>query len=1118
MEQRTISDTPTPRNEPRADPGPVNGPLMRELEAMRHEVNRLGAALAAEAARREWGALQFDGLLRALSQEQPVMVWATDTQLRITLLMGAGWPLDSGAESRIVGHTLDELFREPGLAASRVAAHRRALNGETVRDEYVFLGKIIDAWIHPLVSDTGERIGTFGIAIDATKRRRAEEALRESEERLRLALDAARIGTWDWNVATNEVRWSENLEALHGIPPGSFDGRFQTVLDSVHVEDRGRMLQALQQALDGRGDYQVEYRLVLPDGSTSWIEGRGKVVRDATNAPVRMIGTCMDISERKSFEESLRQSEGRYQSLVDTSPDAIIVSDLRGVITMANREAAALYGCAAPEELLGRNAADLMPERDRPRAGDDLRKVLKEGGMKAVEYTLARKDGTQYPAEISSSVVMDARGAPTGLVSVVRDISERKQAEAARSHLAAVVESSDDAVVTEALDGTVVSWNHGAEELYGYTAQEMIGKPIFTVVPPDRVEETTETLKKLRAGERVRNPESVRVRKDGSRIDVSVGTSPIRNAKGEVIAASVIARDITETRRAAQGQRFLAEATAMLSSSLEYQETLQKVARLAVPAHADWCAIHLKGDRGALDLMAMAHRDPQKMAWARELTHLQGPNPAASFGASKVVRTGKSQLYTEIPSSFLDAAMKDADDRRVAEELGFSSAMVVPLSARGRTIGALTLVRTRESGRRYGLLDLAFAEELARRVGMAVDNARLYRSLGTQYRRAQQHGERLQAMARGLFDIGLPVTEAVPRIMAAAHRATGVTRIAFCRFDPVTHGFSLAGFEPAAQGAVTLDSLGRQELELIQLVGSSRQTQYLRDCSGNRGWDSLLPDCRSIYLTVVSYRDHLFGVLVLLSDRVDGISSSEGLLADTVAAYAGVVIENTRLYEQVQALAVERERVRISHEMHDGLAQVLGYVNTKAQAVELLLLTGDVSQAGKLLNELSAAARRAYSDVREGILALRTQVEPGRPLETVLSEYLAEFERRSGIRVTLEMHAAGRTETSVEEVQVLRILQEALRNVRKHAHATQVAVRFTAHGDQLEVEVEDNGVGFRPSAAVLDGMPHLGLQTMKERAASVGGELSIESAPGRGTRVRLVVSARQREEVETADA
>lgn len=171
---------------------------------------------------------------------------------------------------------------------------------------------------------------------------------------------------------------------------------------------------------------------------------------------------------------------------------------------------------------------------------------------------------------------------------------------------------------------------------------------------------------------------------------------------------------------------FLAEASSVLASSLDYEATLASVARMAVPNLADWCTVDVVEDEGSIRRLAVTHPDPSKVEWAHELQRRYPDDPEAPRGVPNVLRTGRSEIYSEIPDSLLVAVAKDAEHLRILRDIGFSSAMIVPLSAHGRTLGAMSFISA-ESGRHYGPADLALAENLAQRAGLAIDNARLYR-------------------------------------------------------------------------------------------------------------------------------------------------------------------------------------------------------------------------------------------------------------------------------------------------------------------------------------------------------------------------------------------------------
>jgi signal transduction histidine kinase len=239
-----------------------------------------------------------------------------------------------------------------------------------------------------------------------------------------------------------------------------------------------------------------------------------------------------------------------------------------------------------------------------------------------------------------------------------------------------------------------------------------------------------------------------------------------------------------------------------------------------------------------------------------------------------------------------------------------------------------------------------------------------------------------------------------------------------------------------------------------------------------------------------------------VADRVTGrefTDQSRERLARFATAVS-IAIDNARLQEQLRSLAVSKERVRIGGELHDGMAQILAYVNTKAQAVRGYLERGHSEQALGQLEQLATASRTAYTDAREAILALRTELGPRRPLDEALSEFVESWEEQSGIRTQLTIEDRPSLEP-IAELQLLRIIQEALSNARKHSGAESVRVGMRRVADRLQVTVADDGSGFDPYALQRSDFPRFGLAIMRERAESVGGSMTVYSRPGAGTRV-----------------
>jgi PAS domain S-box-containing protein len=418
-------------------------------------------------------------------------------------------------------------------------------------------------------------------------------------------------------------------------------------------------------------------------------------------------------------------------AIVESSADAIISTNLNGIITSWNPAAERLYGYLA-SEILGQPNQRIIPE-DRQAEEQSVRQRIVSGQpVEHYESIRVRKDGSRVGVALTVSALRDRGGRVVGISKISRDTSERDRSASERTRieqqlrrLAAIVESSDDGIVGMDLDGTITAWNHGAERLYGYDAAEAIGRSIRIVVPDNRQEEESEVLARIKRGERVEHFETIRCRKDGTCVPVSLSLSPIRDDDGNVVGASKIARDITERGRAAERAAFLAEVGAVLAGSLEYATTLKTVVNMAVPAIADWCAVDILTDERTLERLAVAHVDPAKIDLARAIQS-RYQNPSSPYSAASVVRTGTPAIIKEISDDMI-VASAHGDEERVAlvRSLGLRSYIIVPLKARGRTLGAFTLV-TAESGRVYNDDDFRFAQDVAFRAALAVDNARAY--------------------------------------------------------------------------------------------------------------------------------------------------------------------------------------------------------------------------------------------------------------------------------------------------------------------------------------------------------------------------------------------------------
>ena len=358
------------------------------------------------------------------------------------------------------------------------------------------------------------------------------------------------------------------------------------------------------------------------------------------------------------------------------------------------------------------------------------------------------------------TALSDNTGTLRGFLKITRDLTERKEAEeararasreegaraaaeaaeadvrASRDQLSAILAGVTDGITVLDHAGRMLYCNDAAALLCGFAHRdELLAAPRddilsrFELFDESGAPLPTEDLPTRRALAGETPPAALlrfRVRATGEERWSVVNATATRSDDGSIAMAVTVFRDVTVQHRAEDMARFLSAVNLELTRTLNYRETLRRVAQLTVPTLADWCVVDVLGEEGELQRLAVAHVDPSKVELAQTLQERYPPDPNAAQGVHAVIRTGSPQLLPVITDTQVEAAAHDADHLRMLRALQLHAAITVPMLARGRTLGAITLVAA-ESGRRYGPEDLALAEDLALRAALAVDNARLYR-------------------------------------------------------------------------------------------------------------------------------------------------------------------------------------------------------------------------------------------------------------------------------------------------------------------------------------------------------------------------------------------------------
>jgi len=286
---------------------------------------------------------------------------------------------------------------------------------------------ICETVVLPLHDEQDKLIATIGVHHDITDRKRSEKALRQSEARLRLALEAAHMGTWDWDILTNKVAYSDQLGAVFGLPAGSNHPTYETFLNCVHPEDHEYVAQAVARAIGEGADFRIEFRVIWPDGSLHWVGNKGHVYRNKTGKPIRMVGVAMDITPAKQAEAALRQAEERYRSIFENTVEGLFQMTPGGHYLSANPGLARIYGYNYPEELIA-NITNINQQLyvDDQRWAEFLALMQADEKVSNFESQVYRKDGSVIWISENAHVVRDVKGELLYYEGSVVDITKRK--------------------------------------------------------------------------------------------------------------------------------------------------------------------------------------------------------------------------------------------------------------------------------------------------------------------------------------------------------------------------------------------------------------------------------------------------------------------------------------------------------------------------------------------------------------------------------------------------------------------------------------------------------------------------------------------------------------------
>ena len=898
-----------------------------------------------------------------------------------------------------------------------------------------------------------------------------QQQLRESQERFELAVRCSNDGIWDWDLATDVVYFSPRWKEMLGYADDEIEYRYDEWESRVHPDDLERVLAAVRAHLHGETEfYNAEMRMRHKDGTYRWIEARGATLRDARGHPYRFAGSHTDITDRKRASDHLLQSEQRYRSLFEHHPDAVFAFDLEGQFTRVNKVCCELSGYTA-EELLEIAWTDVVCPEMIERTRNQVEQAV-AGESQWFESAITRKNGERVELAATTTPIVVA-GEVVGLYGIARDVTDRKRAEDAlrvsEERFRALVEQSPLATQVYSPDGTLLQVNAAWERLWGVTMETI---PQYNPLndPQLVANGVIPYVKRGFAGETIEIPP---IKYEPEKTIAGVSDVPFRWVRTYIYP-------VKEEGGAIREVVFLNEDISAQLSAEERLKEREEQYRSVFEATTDGlCIVEING--------RVAEANPAICAMhGYSYDELIGIDPT-ELVAAEDRHIFESQAQT----------IYHGDGRRTRAMALRKDGSRFPIDLRASTIyfrgkpHMLTVIRDiTEQVEAYEMLEQRVTER-TRELSTLLDLSYTVSS-------TLEIKPLLELIVDGLKDVAdydgasLLLREGDHLTFFDRQGPDAEAELSNIRISIHTYPAFWDRF--MAGEAVIIEDVQSDDPMAVGWrlsVGPLAQTTF-RYVRGWMGVPLLL-------------KGRILGLLTLASAHAGHFTERHATLALAAGRQAAVAVENARLYEQGRQWAAAEERARLARELHDSVTQALFSMTLHARTTHMYLEREGIDPHSPLalsVRQLSDLTQGALAEMRALLFELRPGALREEGLVAALRKQAAALSAREEVRVEVQA-PPGRIalEETVEE-QLYRLSQEALHNVVKHARAARVQLCLSRGEHSVTLEVTDDGVGF-DTAVRHPG--HMGLSTMAERAASLGGELEVRSSPGGGTVVRVVV-------------
>ncbi len=773
----------------------------------------------------------------------------------------------------------------------------------------------------------------------------------------------------------------------------------------------------------------------------------------------------------------LAEEQERLRITLASIGDAVISTDAQGRVAFLNRVAEQLTGWGR-EEALGRPLPEILQlysEDGGERLEDPAQRALSQGGTVELppRTVLAARDGQRRPIEDSAALMRDGDGRPIGVVLVFRDVTERNRADEAQARLAAIVQSSDDAILSKTLDGIIRSWNAGAQRLFGYTEEEAVGQHITLLVPPDRLDEEADILRRLRRGEKIDHFETIRRHKDGTLLDISLTVSPVKDAAGRVIGASKIARDITPRKRSEEALRSSEARHRFLSDLAAATLTLSD------PQEISAVGARLLGEHLAVDRCAYAQVEDESVFVVtgdhdRGVSSMVGRWPLDTFGAECARRMRANQPYVVEDAEADPHAAQALPAYRQAQ---IRALLCMPLHTGGRLTAAMAVHQ--KTPRRWTPEDVELLRTALARTWESLERARVARGL---QETAERLGLAMEAARLGdwAWDAGTDLVTLSPRAAEIFGIPAG-TYMTWTRMQQLLHPEDREHARLAVERAVE----NRAQYDVEYRVERPDGSRVWVSAKGHAQYSSS------------GTPQGMFGVLQDITER--------RRLEDELRRRAAELAEADRQKDDFIAL--------LAHELRNPLAPVLtglellrlaaGDAQKQARAREMM--SRQLTHMVRLIDDLLDASRISRSK-------LHLQKKPVH-LKEVL-EHALEVAGPSIEAAGLQLHVSVPPEEVPLDADLTRLAQvfgNLLTNSAKYTErGGEIWLTASVRGQEAVVAVRDTGIGisaedlphvfdmFSQAGRAMDrrkGGLGIGLALVKGLVEAHGGKVTAQS-PG----------------------